>query len=132
MDIGQLNRLMSQAEGQADIEAGELEPGASDAVPWDAFLAEVIADDFALRRSAASKPLEDRQSFLKSTRNAAPVARKEVPDSVRVWESGTLATVVSDIKLEGRPELFTNVRVFSAGGKYGWRCHWWQVTAAEA
>jgi hypothetical protein len=34
--------------------------------------------------------------------------------------------------LEGRPEQFTNTRVFSAGGKYGWRCDWWQVTAAQA
>jgi hypothetical protein len=101
-------------------------------LPWAEFLGRVLADDFALRRSAASKPLEDRDTFLKATRDAQPLERTIVTGSLRVWQSDTVAAVSSVVELEGRPEQFTNTRVFSAGGTYGWRCNWWQVTAAQA
>jgi len=122
MEIERLNALMFEAEAHRDCEG----------VSWAEFLGDVLADDFALRRSAASKPLEDRATFLKLTGDAQPLARTVVPGSLRVWESDTVAAVSSVVELEGRPERFTNVRVFSAGGEYGWRCNWWQVTAVEA
>ena len=78
------------------------------------------------------KPLEDRETFLEATRDAEPLDRTIVPGSIRVWESGTVAAVSSVVELEGRPEQFTNTRVFTAGGRYGWLCNWWQVTAAQA
>jgi hypothetical protein len=121
MEIEHLNVLMFEAEAHRDCEG----------VPWDEFLGRVLADDFALRRSAASKPLEDRDTFLQATRDAQPAERTIVPGSVRVWQSDTVAAVSSVVELEGRPEQFTNTRVFSVGGKYGWRCNWWQVTAAQ-
>jgi hypothetical protein len=122
MEIEQLNALMFEAEAHRDCQG----------VPWAEFLGHVLADDFALRRSAASKPLEDRETFLQATRDAQPAERTIVPGSVRVWESDTVAAVSSVVELEGRPEQFTNTRVFSVGGTCGWRCEWWQVTAAEA
>ena len=122
MEIEQLNALMFEAEAHRDCQG----------VPWAEFFGHVLADDFALRRSAASKPLEDRDTFLQATRDAQPAERTIVPGSVRVWESDTVAAVSSVVELEGRPEQFTNTRVFSVGGTYGWRCEWWQVTAAEA
>jgi hypothetical protein len=122
MEIERLNALMFEAEAHRDCEG----------VSWAEFLGDVLADDFALRRSAASKPLEDRGTFMEATGDAQPLERTIVPGSLRVWESDTVAAVSSVVELEGRPERFTNLRVFSAGGKYGWRCNWWQVTAAEA
>jgi hypothetical protein len=121
MEIEQLNALMFEAEAHRDCEG----------VPWSEFFGRVLADDFALRRSAASKPLEDRDTFLQATRDAQPAGRTIVPGSVRVWESDSVAAVSSVVELEGRPEQFTNTRVFSVGGPYGWRCNWWQVTAAQ-
>ena len=121
MEIEQLNARMFEAEAHRDCEG----------LPWAEFLGHVLADDFAIRRSAASKPLEDRGAFLEATRDAEPLERAIVPGSVRVWQSGTLAVVLSVVELEGRPEQFTNTRVFTAGGTYGWRCIWWQVTAAQ-
>jgi hypothetical protein len=122
MEIERLNALMFEAEAHRDCEG----------LPWAEFLDHVLADDFALRRSAASKPLEDRDTFLKATRDAQPAERTIVPGSLRVWQSDTVAAVSSVVELEGRPEQFTNTRVFGAGGTYGWRCNWWQVTAAQA
>ncbi len=122
MEIEQLNALMFEAEAHRACEG----------LPWDEFLDHVLADDFALRRSAASKPLEDRGSFLKATRDAQPLERTIVPGSLRVWQSDTVAAVSCVVELEGRPEQFTNTRVFSVGGAYGWRCNWWQVTATQA
>jgi hypothetical protein len=121
MEIERLNALMFEAEAHRDCEG----------LPWDEFLRQVLADDFALRRSAASKPVEDRDIFLKATRDAKPVKRTIVPASVRIWESDRVAVASCIVTLEGRPEQFTNTRVFTAGGRYGWRCKWWQVTAAE-
>jgi hypothetical protein len=121
MEIEQLNALMFQAEAHRDCEG----------LPWDEFLGRVLAADFALRRSAAGKPLEDRDTFLEATRGAKPLERTIVPGSVRIWESDTVAAVSSVVRLEGRPELFTNTRVFTAGGRYDWVCIWWQVTAAQ-
>ena len=122
MEIERLNALMFDAEARRDCEG----------LPWDEFLGHVLADDFALRRSAAAKPLEDRDTFLEATRDAEPLNRTIVPGSIRVWASDTVAAVSSVVELEGRPEQFTNTRVFTAGGKYGWLCNWWQVTAAQA
>jgi hypothetical protein len=122
MEIERLNALMFDAEAHLDCEG----------LPWDEFLGHVLADDLALRRSAASKPLEDRETFLEATRDAEPLNRTIVPGSTRVWESDTVAAVSSVVELEGRVEQFTNTRVFTAGGRYGWLCNWWQVTAAEA
>jgi hypothetical protein len=121
MEIERVNALMFEAEAHRDCEG----------LPWDEFLSQVLADNFALRRSAASKPLEDRESFLKATREAEPVKRTIVPGSVRVWECDAVAATSCIVELEGRPEQFTNTRVFTAGGRYGWRCNWWQVTAGE-
>lgn len=122
MNIERINALMFDAESHRDCEG----------LPWDEFLGHVLADDFAIRRSAAAKPIEDRPTFLQATSDAQPLGRTIVPGSVRVWESDSVAAVSSVIELEGRPEQFTNTRVFGAGGMYGWRCHWWQVTAAQA
>ena len=121
MEIERLNRLIFDAEAHRDC----------DGVPWDEFLGQVLADDFALRRSAAEKPLEDRDRFLQATRDTQPVKRTMVPGSLRIWQSDTVAAVSSLVELEGRPEQFINTRVFSAGGIYGWRCNWWQVTAVR-
>jgi hypothetical protein len=121
MEIERLNALMFDAEAHRDCEG----------LPWDEFLGHVLADDFALRRSAASKPPEDRNTFMKATRDAQPLERTIVPGSVRIWQSDTVAAVSCDVELEGRPEQFTNTRVFTAGGTYGWLCDWWQVTAAQ-
>jgi hypothetical protein len=121
MEIERLNALMFEAETQRDC----------DGVPWHRFLEDVPADDFALRRSALAKPLEDKQTFLAAARGAEPAERRILSGSVRVWEGDGLATVSSIVALEGRAKQFTNTRVFSAGGPYGWRCHWWQITAAE-
>jgi hypothetical protein len=122
MEIERLNALMFDAEAHRDCQG----------MPWEEFLGQVLADDFALRRSAASKPLEDRDTFLRATRDAQPLERTIVPGSVRTWQSDTVAVVSSVVELEGRPEQFTNIRVFTAGGRYGWLCNWWQVTAAQA
>jgi hypothetical protein len=65
MEIERLNELMFEAEAHRDCEG----------VPWDKFLGQVLAYDFALRRSAASKPLEDRDGFLRTTRDAQPLER---------------------------------------------------------
>jgi hypothetical protein len=121
MEIERLNARMFEAEAHRDCEG----------LPWAEFLGQVLADDFALRRSAASKPLEDRGVFLEATADAEPRQRTIVPGSVRVWQSETVAVVSSVVELEGRPEQFTNTRVFSAGGTHGWRCTWWQVTATQ-
>lgn len=121
MEIEKLNALMFDAEAHRDCEG----------LPWDEFLGHVLANDFALRRSAASKPLEDRNTFMKATRDAQPLERTIVPGSVRIWQSDTVAAISSDVEMEGRPEQFTNSRVFTAGGTYGWLCKWWQVTAAQ-
>lgn len=121
MEIERLNALMFEAEARQDCEG----------LTWDEFLGQVLADDFALRRSAAEKPPEDRDMFLQATRDAQPVKRTMVPGSVRIWKSDTVAAVSSLVELEGRPEQFTNTRVFTAGGRYGWLCNWWQVTAAQ-
>jgi hypothetical protein len=118
MEIERLNTLMFEAESHRDCEE----------VPWAEFLEQVLADDFALRRSAASKPLEDRAAFLRATRDAEPVDRTVVPASVRVWRSETAAAISCVVEVAGRPEQFTNTRVFTAGGTFGWRCNWWQVT----
>jgi hypothetical protein len=85
MEIEQLNALMFEAEAHRDCEG----------VPWAEFFGLVLADDFALRRSAASKPREDRDTFLQATRDAQPVERTIVPGSVRVWGSDTVAAVSS-------------------------------------
>ena len=122
MEIEQLNARMFEAEAHRDCEG----------VPWAEFFEQVLADDFALRRSVASKPLEDRGTFLNATRDAQPLQRTIVPGSTRIWQSETVAAVSSAVNLEGRSERFTNTRVFTAGGRYGWRCNWWQVTAGEA
>ena len=122
MEIERLNALMFDAEARRDYEG----------LRWDEFLGHVLADDFALRRSAATKPLEDRETFLEATRDAEPLDRTIVPGSIRVWESGALAAVLSVVELEGRSEQFTNTRVFTAGGRYGWLCNFWQVTAVQA
>ncbi len=122
MEIERLNELMFDAEAHRDCEG----------LSWDEFLGHVLADDFALRRSAAGKPLEDRETFLNSTRAAEPVDRSILPGSVRIWQSDMVAAVSSVVELDGRPEHFTNIRVFTARGKYGWLCNWWQVTAAQA
>jgi len=121
MEIERLNALMFGAEAHRDCEG----------LPWDEFLGHVLADDFALRRSAASKPLEDRETFLEATRDAEPVERTIVQGSLRVWESGTVGAVSSVVELEGRSEQFTNTRVFTAGGRYGRLCDFWQVTAVQ-
>lgn len=121
MEIERLNELMYDAEAHRDCEG----------VRWDEFLGNVLADDFTLRRSAASKPLEARETFLEATRDAEPLTRTIVQGSVRVWESGTVGVVSSVVELEGRSEQFTNTRVFTAGGSYGWLCNFWQVTAVE-
>jgi len=125
MDVEQLNALMFQAESQKDHRdfAG---------LSWDEFLGEVLSPEFAIRRSAADKPLEQRDAFLDATRHAERRARTIVPGSVRVWESDSVAAVVCSVEMEGRDEQFTNTRVFRAGGRFGWRCEWWQVTAASA
>lgn len=122
MEIERLNELMFEAEAHRDC----------DGLPWEEFLDQVLADDFALRRSAASKPLEDRDAFLRATREAQPLERTIVPGSVRTWKSDTVAAVSSVVELEGRAEQFSNIRVFTAGGPHGWHCNWWQVTAAQA
>ena len=122
MEIERLNELMFEAEAHRDC----------DGLSWDEFFGHVLADDFALRRSAAAKPLEERNTFLMATRDAEPLARTIVPGSVHIWESDTVAAVSAVVELEGRPERFTNTRVFTAGGRYGWLCNWWQVTAASA
>ena len=125
MDVEQLNALMFNAEGQQ-------EHGDYGGLGWHEFLDAALADEFQIRRSAADKPLEGRDAFLESTRGANRQTRLIVPDSVRVWESASLAAVVCVVEMEGRAERFTNTRVFTSGGKYGWRCAWWQVTAAQA
>jgi hypothetical protein len=102
MGIERLNALMFEAEAQRDC----------DGVPWDRFLGDVLADDFAVRRSAPAKPLEDKRAFLAAARAAEPAERRIVSGSVRVWEGDSLATVSSVVELEGRPEQFTNTRVF--------------------
>src|SRR5215207_1733373 len=117
MEIERLNELMFEAEAHRDCEG----------VPWDEFLGQVLAYDFALRRSAASKPLEDRDAFLRTTRDAQPLERAIVQGSVCIWESDTVGAASSVVELEGRPEQFTNTRLFTAGGSYGWLCNWWQV-----
>jgi hypothetical protein len=122
MEIERLNALMFEAEAHYDCEG----------MRWDEFLGSVLADDFALRRSAESKPLEGRESFLEATRHAEPMERTVLPGSVRVWESDGVAAVSCVVELESRSEQFTNIRVFTAGGRHGWVCNWWQVTAAQA
>jgi hypothetical protein len=67
MQIERLNALIFEANAHRDCEG----------LPWDEFLRQVLADDFALRRSAASKPLKDRDTFLKATRDAEPVKRND-------------------------------------------------------
>jgi hypothetical protein len=125
MDVEHLNELMFHAESQQDHEdfAGR---------SWHEFLGDVLAPEFAIRRSAADKKLERRDDFLEATRNAQPRSRTVIPGSVRVWNSDSIAAVACEVEMEGRNERFTNVRVFVAGGQYGWRCVWWQVTATEA
>ena len=125
MDVEQLNALMFAAEGQE-------EHGAYGGVGWYRFLDDVLADEFEIRRSAAERPLEDRIAFLRVTRDAERKARWLVPGSTRVWQSGSLAAVVCVVQVEGRGERFTNIRLFTSGGKHGWICTWWQVTAAQA
>jgi hypothetical protein len=95
------------------------------------FLDETLADDFILRRSAAAKPLEDKAAFLAAAREAQPATRTIVAGRTRKWVSESIGVITSVVEVTGRPEHFTNTRVFTAGGRYGWRCHWWQVTAAE-
>ena len=85
MEIERLNALMFEAEAHRECEG----------LPWAEFLGHVLADDFALRRSAASKPLEDRDTFLNATRDAQPAERTIVPGSLRVWQSDTVAAVSS-------------------------------------
>jgi hypothetical protein len=121
MDLERLSLLMFRAEAQDDVEG----------VAWEQFLDDVLADDFGLRRSNPAKPLEDKAAFLAATRAAQPMARSLVPGRTRTWTSGDLGVSTSVVKLPGRPEHFTNTRVFRAGGPHGWRCHWWQVTAAQ-
>ena len=121
MEIERLNALMFDAEAHRDCEG----------MPWDEFLRHVLADEFALRRSAASKPLEDRETFMATVRDAEPLHRAIVPGSIRVWESDAVAAVSCVVELEGRSEQFSNIRVFTAGGRFGWLCNWWQVTAAQ-
>lgn len=124
MDVERLNALMFKAESQEDdSDYGGLS--------WHEFLGEVLAPGFAIRRSAADKPLERRDDFLHATRNAHPQMRTVVPRSVRAWQSDSIAAVACVVEVEGREERFTNIRVFSAGGRYGWRCEWWQVTATK-
>jgi hypothetical protein len=125
MDVERLNTLMFSAESQQD----DPDYGGAD---WDQFLADVLADGFAIRRSAVDRPLEGRAAFLETTRSANPQKRTIVAGSVRVWQSESVAAVVCVIEVEGRTEQFTNSRVFTVGGRYGWRCSWWQVTAAQA
>jgi hypothetical protein len=123
MDVEQLNALMFQAESQQD------HPNFA-GLSWHEFLGEVLAPEFEIRRSAADKPLEQREAFLDATRQAEPRARTVVPGLIRVWQSDSVAALTCVIEMEGREELFTNTRVFRAGGRFGWRCEWWQVTAA--
>jgi hypothetical protein len=125
MDIEHLNALLFHAESQQDHPdyAG---------LSWHEFLGEVLAPEFEIRRSAADKPVEQRRAFLDATSRAEPRARTIVPGSVRVWESDSVAAVACVVEMEGREERFTNTRIFRAGGRFGWRCEWWQVTAAMA
>ena len=120
-----LNALMFLAESQ------EPDPFYS-ASGWHDFLAEMLADDFAIRRSAPEKPREGRDAFLAAAAGATAAKRTIVPASIHVWESESLAVVTCVVEIAGREERFTNTRVFTPGGRYGWRCHWWQVTAANA
>jgi hypothetical protein len=124
MDVERLNALMFKAESQEDDShyAG---------LSWHEFLGEVLAPGFAIRRSAADKPLERRHHFLEATRKAQPQMRTVVPGSVKAWQSDSIAAVACVVEMEGREERFTNIRVFSVGGTYGWRCEWWQVTATK-
>ncbi len=121
MEIEQLNALMFDAEAHRDCEG----------LPWDEFLGHVLANDFALRRSAASKPLEDREHLHEGDSRCAAPGKDHRSGSVRIWQSDTLRSISSDVELEARPEQFTNSRVFTAGGTYGWLCNRWQVTTAQ-
>ena len=125
MKVEHVNELMFHAESQQD------HPDYAD-LSWDGFLGEVLAPDFAIRRSAADKPLERRDDFLDATRTAQPRSRTVIPGSTRIWSSDSVAAVTCEVEMEGRSERFTNTRVFTVGGQYGWRCVWWQVTATEA
>ena len=103
MELGRLNQLMFEAEAQQDVEG----------VPWEQFLADALADDFVLRRSAAAKPPEDRAAFLTATREAVPATRTVV--GTRQWLSDSIGVVTSVVEVAGRPEQFTNTRVFTKG-----------------
>ncbi len=102
-----------------------------DGARWDRFLEDVLADDFAPPPFRPGDATGGQRAFLAAVGAAEPAERRNVPGSVRSWTRNGLAAVSSIVELEGRIEQFTNTRVFGAGGKYGWRCQWWRVTASE-
>ncbi len=122
MEIERLNELMFDAEGQQKVER----------MSWEEFLADALVDDFILRRSAANKRLEDKATFLDAIREAPPTTRTILTNRTRKWVAEPVGVITCVVEVTGRPEQFTNTRVFTAGGRFGWRCHWWQVTASEA
>lgn len=119
--LKRLNEQMFEAEAHESV-AGR---------SWDAFLREVLADDFVLRRSLARAHDETREEMIGRVSQSPPTPRTLLPDTVRVWGSPTMGVVASVVTLPGkggRRKAFRNVKVFVAEREDAWQCVYWQVT----
>jgi hypothetical protein len=98
---------------------------------WEDYLEDVLDETFVLRRSSADRPDEDKAAMIAAVAGAeSPPVRTLVPDSVRLWSSGSLGVVASTVTLpvEGETKAFANVKIFARGSDGSWRCVLWQAS----
>jgi quercetin dioxygenase-like cupin family protein len=125
---------MDQAEqalrrlNQQTFDAEAREPGDG----WRAFLEDVLAEDFVLRRARPGLPTESRRDMIERIASSGfkPPRRRVLPESVRVSTSGSVGVVESIVTLpdaSGGEQAFQNVKVFSSSDGR-WRCTYWQVS----
>lgn len=116
-DLKKLNEDTFTAESQGSV----------DCVDWDVFLNRVLSDDFRIRRSNLTIPLQNRDEMIAHIQKDKNPAKRQVDKVVKV-EDGNYGVVTSIVTLEGQTDRFHNIKVFFQQPSKNWQCVYWQVS----
>jgi hypothetical protein len=116
-DLKKLNEDTFTAEAQGSING----------VEWFEFLERVLSDDFRIRRSNLTIPLQGRDEMIAHIQKDKYPLKRQV-DKVIVVEDSDYGLVTSIITLEGQTDRFHNIKVFLRQASKDWQCVYWQVS----
>ena len=91
---------------------------------WEAFLRRVLADDFRISR--ASRMVDNKEEMIKQIQGDE--RRREGLADVDGGIEGDYGVVTSVVTVQGDPDTYHHLKLFTRQPSGEWQCVYWRVT----